>query len=285
MAFSSDGRQLATAQSGGEVVIWDVVSGVPTLRIKTTEASWAVAFSPDARRLYGAAMTGSCGRTIWPGSWPYLRSTRTVPSRQYLHVLASDNGQKTAYLWREGGTSWISIADAATGVLTTPNRLDVDLQAVARAPMAWHPDGQELAVNDLEKIQLIDARTGKVRDERDIFAATVGYVDHGRRIVTSGSDGTTYLDLDLIPTHVGSTVGTDCCVASSKDGETAALFENDNGISRQNWRIVRAATGEILRSGGVPVRLNSTAFSPDGRLIAGTGADGAVLTIDTGSAR
>jgi WD40 repeat protein len=61
------------------------------------------------------------------------------------------------------------------------------------------------------------------------------------------------------------------------------LFENQDGISRQNWRIVRAATDEPLRSGGLPVRLNSTAYSPDGRLIAGTGADGAVLTIDTES--
>jgi DNA-binding SARP family transcriptional activator/WD40 repeat protein/energy-coupling factor transporter ATP-binding protein EcfA2 len=284
MAFSGDGRQLATAQSGGEVVIWEVASGTPRLRIKTTEASWAVAFSADARRLYTGGDDGILRIYDLGGQRPYLRSTQTVPPRQYLHVLASDNGQKTAYLWREGKTSWMRIADATTGMITTPTRLDVELQPVARTPAAWHPDGQELAVHDLETIKIIDARTGKVRKEkRGIPALTVGYVDHGKRIVTSGSESTTYLDPELSPARVTSTFTTDCCVASSKDGETAAIFQNDNGVSRQNWRIVRAATGELIRSGDLPVRLNSTAYSPNGRLIAGTGADGAVLTIDTGS--
>jgi len=282
MAFSDDGRQLVTAQSGGEVVIWDVATGAPRLRLKTTEASWAVAFSPDARRLYTGGDDGILRIYDLSGQRPYLRSTQTVPPRQYLHVLASDNGQKTAYLWREGKTSWMRIANATTGVMTTPTRLDLELQPVARTPSAWHPDGQEVAVHDLETIKIIDARTGKVRKETRIPAATVGYVDHGKRIVTSG-EATTYLDPELSPARVTSTFTTDCCVASSKDGETAALFENDFGVSRQNWHIVRVATGELVRSGGLPVRLNSTAFSPDGRLIAGTGADGAVFTIDTAS--
>jgi WD40 repeat protein len=283
MAFSSDGRQLATAQSGGEVVIWEVANGAPRLRIKTTEASWAVAFSPDARRLYAGGDDGILRIYDLDGQRPYLRATQTVPSRQYLHVLASGIGQKTAYLWREGKTSWMRLADATTGMLTSPTRLDLELPPVARTPAAWHPDGQELAVHDLDTVKIIDARTGTVRRERGIPTFTVGYVDHGKRIVTSGSEGTTYFDLDLSPLNATSTFTTDCCVASSNDGETAALFENDDGISRQNWRIVRAATGEPLRSGGLPVRLNSTAYSPDGRLIAGTGADGAVLTIDTES--
>jgi WD40 repeat protein/DNA-binding SARP family transcriptional activator/energy-coupling factor transporter ATP-binding protein EcfA2 len=283
MAFSGDGGQLVTAQSGGEVVIWQVANGVPRLRLKTTESSWAVAFSPDARRLYTGGDDGILRVYDLGGQRPYLRSTQTVPPRQYLHVLASDNGEKTAYLWREGQASWVRIADATTGVMTAPTRLDIELQPVARTPAAWHPDGQELAVHDLETTKIIDARTGTVRRERGIPTFTVGYVDHGKRIVASGSEGTTYFDLDLSPLNATSTFTTDCCVASSKDGETAALFENDFGVSRQKWRIVRAATGETIRSGGLPVRLNSTAYSPDGRLIAGTGADGAVLTIDTGS--
>ncbi|WP_166680390.1 BTAD domain-containing putative transcriptional regulator [Kribbella sp. VKM Ac-2566] len=283
MAFSGDGKLLATAQSGGEVVIWEVASGVPRLRLKTTEASWAVAFSPDARRLYTGGDDGILRIYDLGGQRPYLRSTQAVPPRQYLHVLASDNGQKTAYLWRDGKSSWVRIADATTGTMTTPTRLDIELQPVSRTPAAWHPNGQELIVHDLETIKIIDARTGKIRKEQDIPVSAVGYIDHGKRIVTSKTEGTAYFDPELSPLGATYTFTTDCCVASSKDGETAALFKDDNGVSRENWRIVRAATGADIRGGGLPVRLNSTTYSPDGRLIAVTGADGAVLTIDTRS--
>jgi WD40 repeat protein len=284
MAFSDDGKLLATAQSGGEVVIWDVTSGTPRLRIKTTEVSWAVAFGPDARRLYTGGDDGILRSYDLDGQRPYLRSTHAVPPRQYLHVLASDNGQRTAYLWREGKTSWVSIADVTTGNMTSPTRLGIELQAEARTPAAWHPNGQQLAIHDLETIKIIDAQTGKVFAETSGMSVyTVGYVDHGNRIVTGRPEGTAYFDADLSASEVTSSFTTDCCTASSKDGETAALFEDDTGLSRQNWRIVRAATDKDIRKGRLPLRLNSAAYSPDGRLIAGTGADGAVITIDTQS--
>lgn len=284
MAFSGDGKLLATAQSGGEVVIWDVADRVPRLRLKTTEASWAVAFSPDARKLYSGGDDGILRIYDLSGQRPYLRSTQTAPAGQYLHVLASDNGQKTAYLWRHGKTSWLRIADAATGSMTTPTRLGIDLQSAARTPAAWHPSGQELAVHDLQTIQTIDAATGKVRSERRAGdVTTVAYVDDGKHIAVGWKEGVYYFDPDLSTARLISGFFTDCCVATSKDGATMALFQNHDGVSRQNWRIVHAATGTDIRSGGLPVRINSTAYSPDGRLIAGTGADGAVLTIDTQS--
>jgi WD40 repeat protein len=282
MAFSGDGNLLATAQSGGEVIIWNVADGTARLRIKTTEASWAVDFSPDARRLYSGGDDGILRIHDLEGQRPYLRSIQTVPARPYLHVLTSDNGQITAYLWREGQTSWVRIADTTTGRMTTPTRLDIELQPVARTPAAWHPSGQELAVHDLATIQTVDAATGKVRSERlagDV--TTVAYVDDGKRIAVGWKDGIYSFDPDLSAARLVSGFFTDCCVATSKDGATMALFKDHDGVSRQNWRIVRVATGTEVRSGGLPLRLNSPAYSPDGRLIAGTGADGAVLTIDT----
>ena len=282
-AFSGDGKLLATAHSGGEVVIWNVDSGTADERIKTTEVSWAVAFSPDARMLYTGGDDGILRSYDLGGQRPYLRSTQTVPLRHYLHVLASDNGQRIAYVWRAGGTSWVSIADVTTGGVTTPTRLDLDLDAGARTPLAWHPNGRQLAVHDLKTIKTIDARTGMVEKETSAIVYTVGYVDHGNRIVTGRPEGTAYFDADLSAAVETSTFTTDCCVASSRDGETAVLFEDDAGFSRQNVRIVRPATDQELRTQRLPLRLNAAAFAPDGRLIAGTGADGGVVTIDAES--
>jgi WD40 repeat protein len=145
------------------------------------------------------------------GQRPYLRSTQAVPQRLYLHVLASDNGQKTAYLWREGKTALVRIADATTGTMVTPARLDFELQPVARTPAAWHSNGQELVVHDLETVKIIDARTGKIRKERRIPVSAVGYVDHGKRIVASRTEGTVSLwdahTLDLLGTVATSTEG------------------------------------------------------------------------------
>ena len=73
--------------------------------------------SPSARthgRCTPAATRASCASTTWPGNGSSC--VDSAGSRSPIRpCLASDNGQRTAYLWREGKTSWVSIADAATG--------------------------------------------------------------------------------------------------------------------------------------------------------------------------
>ena len=108
------------------------------------------------------------------------------------------------------------------------------------------------------------------------------YIDHGNRIVGGSFDGIIYFDGDLTPTGGSSGFVADCCTASSPDGGTTVLFEEGISGATMSWRIIRAATGEIVREGKLPTWVHSVAYSPDGRLIAGTGTDG-VFTIDTRS--
>ena len=61
------------------------------------------------------------------------------------------------------------------------------------------------------------------------------------------------------------------------------LFEESLDVATQHWRIIRTATGVVISEGDLPLILNSATYSPDGRLIAGTGAGGEVLTIDARS--
>ncbi|MGY4771215.1 nSTAND1 domain-containing NTPase [Kribbella sp. CWNU-51] len=292
LAFSRDGTLLGSASRGGAVIVWDVATGTLRDRIETFEPQTAinilslgqtrVGFSPDGQTLYTGGDEGIIRVYDLSGHRQYLHRSQALPARDYLHVLASDDGRKTAYLWRGGKDSWVSFADTTTGATTTPARLGIQLEEGPSTSATWHPDGRHLAIHDEDEIAVADSQTGKVRTENlglDISAMT--YIERGDRIAVTDSLGNLhYFDAEtLLPSN--TVPGSASLLAGSPDGQTAVLFDPSPDFANQHWEIIHTGTGEMVSDGDLErLSVNDATYSPDGRLIAVIGRSGEVLTID-----
>ena len=297
LAFSPDGKLLATTQSGGEAIVWDVAGRTRRHTIKTSEVPWAVGFSTDSQTLYTGGDDGILRSYDLAGGRRFVRSAPAVPVRQYDDVLASDNGQRTAYLWREGNDAWISIADSSTATVTRPTRLGIGILAGPTTPMAWHPSGRQVVVHDGVGLRVVDAGTGAVVKALDdvpgragVNVFSIAYVDNGRQIAAGGREGILYFDPEVKPNDTelwatGKTVfvPAECCAASSADGQLMVSFEESLDGVQEHRRIIRTGSGAVIAEGDASLRLNHAALSPNGQLVAGTGSGGEVITIDVGS--
>ena len=261
VAFSPDGRLLATASRDGTARLWDPATG-DCLHTLTGHTDWVndVAFSPDGHLLATASRDGTA--RLWdPATGDCLRTlahTNSVGGVAFSpdgHLLATGGADRTARLW-----------DPATGDC---------LHTLGHAKRVWDvafgPDGHLLATASGDKrTRLWDPATGnhlRTLGSHDGPVLAVAFRLDGRLLATGGGDGTARLwnpatgdCLRTLTGHTRPVYG----VAFSPDGHLLATASDDGTA-----RLWDPATGNHLHTltghtGGVW----DVAFSPDGHLLA-----------------
>ena len=268
VAFSPDGRQLASASRDRTVKLWDVVTGEQLRTLAGHyDAVSTVAFRPDGRQLASA-------------SWDDTLKLWDVATGEALRTLAGHTDQVWGVAFRADGRQLASASadrtvklwDVATGreLRTLGGHYD------AVTAVAFGPDGWQLASASSDKtVRLWDAASGRELQKLVGHAGkvhSVAFSADGRQLATTGRDQA----VTLWDVATGRELRT--LHGHSKWLEGATFSPDDKYLASasgdQTVKLWDVATGQELRTfkgHAAPVR--GVAFSPDGRQLASASGD------------
>lgn len=250
VAFSPDGKTLASGSQNSTVKLWDIFTG--ELRVLKGHSGWvnSVAFSPDGKTLASVGgsiiiwdvATGSALRTIKTNSF-MLHSVAFSPDGNTLAVGSQDyeNAEQTAL---GGGVA--KLFDVATGSeLRVLKSGSGDVTTVA-----FSGDGKILAAGSRDtRINLWNVATGSLLHSL------------GERPAVPAKPGQPVM-MVVSFAFVNS-------IALSRDGKTLVSGAFDNSISL--WDVASGTRRGYLK--GHSSSVNTVAFSPDGKTIASGSGD------------
>jgi WD40 repeat protein len=248
IAWSSDGKSIATASVGQDVILWDRTTGERRGKLPVNLAIWAVAWSPDGRHL---ATLGTDPRryvnsiTLWDVA---TRKPHAILTGARVHAFAWSRDGSTLALGTVDRT--IILWDVATG----KHRQLVSEPSDDKWPpsflwvLAWHPRRRILAgARDDGSVKVWDVENGK---RLALLSGHVGDVNalvwspDGKTLASGGRDHTAILwDLgtrrprERLSGHTGAIQA----LVWSPDGKTLATGSEDGSL-----RLWSAASGREL---------------------------------------
>jgi WD40 repeat protein len=273
LAFSPDGRLLATASSDRTVKLWSLPSGREMHTLTGHErAVYRLAFSPDGRLLATASLDGTL--RLWePRAGVLLRTLRGHRAGVSSLAFSPDGLTLASGDRSDEGRVRLWSVDAGVHSLQLRGHRD-DVQGVL-----FSPDGSLLATTSHDRTaRLWNPRTGEplsvLVHQGQVYGAA--FSPDGSRLATASHDRTARI-WESVSGHLLHTLsgheGYLPALAFSPDGRLLATASVD-----RRARLWDPSSGALLRSlAGHDGALFGLAFAHDGRRLASLADDGRAL--------
>ena len=283
MAYSPDGRWLASAGDDRTIKLWDTTTGQAIHTLVANQYVLALAFHPGGARLASAGGDPKGGVrtvTLWDvATGQAIRTFQQGHTEAIVQLAYSPDGKTLASTSRDGTVKlWDS--DAGSLIRTLTDHHD---GGRARSPSAV--DGKTLfsAGGNEPTIRIWDVATGQIAVHLKDTSGILALSADGKTLATGSTDGT----IKLWNIAAGSVVRTFrdhhtvdpiLNLAFSRDGKTLA----STGYTSQAVTLWDPSTGNLLRSlKGHTGTILDIAFSPDGVHLASACNDMTVRIWDT----